>query len=121
MLKDFAENLKVINCINQETLEDLKLFLSRTGFHTFELNGKEIIDVASFFVEVVRVFPQDPPLTMQGGYVWDALMDSLWGGLREFGKERVAVIWTHTEKLLNENPVDLVMAVEWGSYFFKNA
>ncbi|PYS30269.1 MAG: hypothetical protein DMF75_16190, partial [Acidobacteria bacterium] len=62
----------------------------------------------AFFIEAARILPQDPPLI--GNINWDALTDSLWGGLAELGKERVALIWTNAQRMLEHGLQDLLIA-----------
>ena len=52
---------------------------------------QDLIDRASFFRAVKAVLPLDPPLV--GDDNWDALSDSLWGGLDNVDAERIVIIW----------------------------
>lgn len=53
--------------------------------------------------EAVRVsLPQDPPLGPVPN--WDALLDSVRGGIRVLGKERVAVVWPQSSRLAEGDP-----------------
>ena len=55
--------LEVINCVERESLDGVRRFLTEHGFLVFELDGRQVVDAQSFFIEAVRVFPQDPPLS----------------------------------------------------------
>src|SRR5208282_6398864 len=51
----------------------------QSGYTTFMLPEKGIVDRVSFFEAVRTTLPLDPPLV--GSRSWDALSDSLWEGL----------------------------------------
>ena len=50
-------------CVERESLGSVRRFLTEHGFLVFELDGRQVVDAQSFFIEAVRVFPQDPPLS----------------------------------------------------------
>src|SRR6266404_6912964 len=99
---------RVINCVSQEALARLRSFLNDNGFSIFELDGTKIDDAPSFFIESAKKLPQDPSLS--GNVNWDAFIDSIWGGLAELGKERVAFIWTNDQRMLEHGLKDLLTA-----------
>ena len=47
-------------------------------FHVLVLDGSNITDPATLFSQIARDLPEDPPDVRSS---WDALNDSLWGGL----------------------------------------
>ncbi|MEV0990806.1 hypothetical protein [Streptomyces sp. NPDC049949] len=55
----------------------------------FDTRGRE--DRESIFREIRNSIPLDPPLASSGS--WDALSDSLFGGLYETSGEFVTVVW----------------------------
>ena len=101
--------MRIVNLVNQESLEFLKRFLSQNSFRIFELDEHDIKDAQSFFIRSVSLFPQDPPLS--GRVNWDAFLDSLRGGLDQLGEKRVAFVWTDAEKMLEHGLADLLIAV----------
>jgi barstar (barnase inhibitor) len=54
-----------------------------------------------FFDAVVATFPLDPPLQRD---VWDALDDSLWGGLDTLPETQVAILWPDALTLADAHP-----------------
>lgn len=47
-------------------------------------------DAPSFFAQAKKVFPLDPPIS--GRVHWDALSDSLWGGLDACNAPKIALV-----------------------------
>lgn len=103
-----TNKLRVINCVNSSSLQSLDRFLRESGFTVFELNGKQVEDAQSFFAESIKILPQDPQLN--GNINWDAFTDSLWGGLANLGQDRVAIIWTNADRMLEHGLQDLLVA-----------
>jgi hypothetical protein len=52
----------------------------------------------AFFDAVRATLPLDPPL--KSNRSWDALSDSLFGGLDELGADRVLLMWTDAAKMV---------------------
>lgn len=109
-MTDSLKNLPTINFINIESIEILRTSLKKNGFRIFQLDGEDIVDAESFFKKIVRVVPQDPPLS--GKCNWDAFTDSLWGGLDELAEENVAFIWTKAENMFEHGIPDLFTALD---------
>ncbi|AJC52623.1 barstar family protein [Streptomyces sp. 769] len=65
---------------------------ARQGVPVFTLSTAGRTDKEAFFKAVRETLPLDPPL---GTFrkVWDALSDSLWGGLDELKSPRVVIVW----------------------------
>lgn len=62
------------------------------GVPVFTLSTAGQTDKEAFFRAVRETLPLDPPL---GTFrmVWDALSDSVWGGLHELKSPRVVIVW----------------------------
>src|SRR5215813_5668018 len=107
------DKLRIINFINQESLEHLRHYLEENHYHILELNGDTIKDKKSFFVEAIKKLPQDPPLHSPpiGQGNWDAFIDSSIGGLANLETEKVALIWTSVENMLESGLPDLIEAI----------
>jgi hypothetical protein len=74
----------------------------RTGIH----------DRQSFFESVAASVPLDPPLEMHGDrLVWDALSDSVFGGLDELAP-RVVIMWPNSSQLAATEPAEYETAVD---------
>lgn len=108
-MQDDLRRLRVVNCINQESLPGLRQFLARHDFHVIELDGVGVVDGATFLARAAEVLPLDPPLASRDN--WDAFSDSVWGGLEQLAKERVALIWTSVEEMLKRGLQDLLISV----------
>jgi len=66
--------------VSPSEAERLRAEATAVGATVYLLSGDEIVDRDSFFDAVRATSPLDPPLA---GYYnsWDALSDSIWGGL----------------------------------------
>ncbi|MCX3287233.1 barstar family protein [Streptomyces sp. NEAU-H22] len=64
---------------------------ARQGVPVFTLSTAGRTDKEAFFGAVRRTLPLDPPLGPR--MVWDALSDSVWGGLHELRSPRVVIVW----------------------------
>ncbi|MFE5589199.1 hypothetical protein [Streptomyces sp. NPDC056549] len=64
---------------------------ARQGVPVFTLATAGRTDHEAFSRAVREALPLDPPLA--SGMVWDALSDSIWGGLHELKSPRVVIIW----------------------------
>lgn len=69
------------------------------------IDGKE-----QFFDAVVATFPLDPPLERMGDS-WDALADSLWGGLDALPETQVAILWPDPLTLADGDPAAYEIAM----------
>lgn len=65
---------------------------ARQGVPVFTLSTAGRTDKDAFFGAVQVALPLDPPLGP--GRVWDALSDSVAGGLHELKSPRVVIVWT---------------------------
>src|SRR5207237_6274213 len=64
---------------------------------------------ADFFEQVRGDLPLDPPLI--GSQSWDALADSLWGGIDSADASVVAIIWKGASDLRRNAPEDFAIAM----------
>lgn len=62
----------------------------------------------AFFDAVRATLPLDPPIV--GDRSWDALSDSLWGGLDALASERLLIVWPNADAM-NQSPADLRTAL----------
>ena len=63
-----------------------------------------------FFDGVVAAFPLDPPLERVSD-MWDALDDSLWGGLDALPETQVAILWPRALALADADPAAYEIAL----------
>lgn len=102
--------LPLLLCVQTACLQRLLQHFTDAGFEVLWLDGSRIEDKRSFFAGVREQLPLDPPLRSEDR--WDALFDSLWGGLGELEKPRVALVWTHCHRMLRRGLPDLLTAVD---------
>jgi len=57
-----------------------------------------IVDRASFFDALRATLPLDPPI--QSARSWDALSDSLWGGLDALDADHVLIVWPNAAAMI---------------------
>ncbi|MFF8535625.1 barstar family protein [Streptomyces sp. NPDC015532] len=71
---------------------------SRQGFPVFTLSTAGRTDKEAFFLAVRETLPLDPPL---GTFrmVWDALSDSVQGGLHALRSPRVVILWPDAQQV----------------------
>jgi hypothetical protein len=79
------------------------------GCAIYLIAGKGISAKAGFFDAVRGTFPLDPPL--EGRPVWDALADSLVGGLVLTEARCLAMVWEDSSNMERETPTDFDIAV----------
>jgi len=93
----------LIRTVSRFSESKLIEILKGENYHIINLNGKNIYDEITFFKEIVnQSLPLDPPLSLSGNVNYDAFNDSLWGGLSEISSEKVALIWTDFNKMLDK-------------------
>jgi hypothetical protein len=91
----------LIRTTNKLSESKLIEILNDENFYIIKLNGQRIYNEVTFFKEIVnQSLPLDPPLS--GNVHYDAFNDSLWGGLSELPSEKVALIWTGFNKMLDK-------------------
>ena len=75
---------------------------------TFETPG--VADLDGFFDAARRAFPLDPPL---GTFriVWDALADSLFGGLAATNTSRISIVWIDASDFESTSPEEFEIAL----------
>ena len=101
-------SFSVVSCVNVQSLGELHSYLQQDAYRVFELNGKTVSNSESFFEEVKRVLPLDPPLSGS----WDAFADSLFGGIDDLACPRVAIIWDDSESMVMAALGDFLTAID---------
>jgi hypothetical protein len=101
----------IFHCYSSQTLLVLQEVLAREGFRIYPLDGSTICDKRSLFEAFRRDMPLSPPLLLVN-LIWDALADSLGGGLAGQPEERAAILWLDADRMLNGNLSLLTEAVE---------
>jgi hypothetical protein len=79
------------------------------GYHVYRLRG-DVVTRGDFFRAVRAVLPLDPPLARDDN--WDALADSLFGGLDGLEQASIAVLWPGAAGLVAAHPDEFRIAVE---------
>ena len=78
------------------------------GFKVFALR-RGIASREAFFDAVRESIPLDPPIVSSRS--WDALSDSLWGGLVSLDQDRILIIWPNANTMAASSPNDYETAV----------
>lgn len=79
--------------------------LAANGWVVFKLPD-DLRDRQAFLQALVGMkFPLDPPMTVVRS--WDALLDSVRGGLQDLDAERVAIVWPDPSAMKLRAPDDL--------------
>ncbi len=93
---------KPISSIYIKDYEKIYSKLSKNNYSIFILNNNNEIDtIESFFLWVKNTLPQDPPLS--GKVNFDALVDSIWGGIDSQTKEKIVILWFNPTNLMEKN------------------
>ena len=89
---------------------DLCSRLTKAGHVTLPLPDDRVVDKASFIDAIRAAFPLDPPL--EGSDNWDALRDSLWGGLFVHPASRIAIVWPNARAMEASAQADFEIAID---------
>jgi barstar (barnase inhibitor) len=83
--------------------------LENLGSAVFAVTGAPSTK-AEFVAAVQESLPLDPPIHRG---VWDALADSLWEGLHQPNRDRIAIVWPYSERLRDGDPnaYDIAMLI----------
>jgi Barstar (barnase inhibitor) len=81
--------------------------LVNRGSRVFMLPGG-IKDKCAFFEGIRKSLPLDPPVV--SNHSWDALSDSLWGGLDGLDASEIAIIWPGSAEMATAQPEDFEIA-----------
>lgn len=97
-----------INEVTPEAADSAKEEAIRTGASVFVVSTGGAATRADFFDRVRASLPLDPPLV--GSKRWDALADSLWGGVDSVDASVVVIIWTGASDFRRNAPEDFIIA-----------
>jgi len=81
--------------------------LVHNGWRVFVLPGG-INDKKKLFDAIRSALPLDPPVF--GDRSWEALSDSLWGGLDSLNAKKIAIIWPASEEMAMTQPEEFKIA-----------
>ena len=89
-----------VGTVRREAIESgFKVFVLPAGIDSRE----------SFFDAVRKTLPMDPPIISSRS--WDALSDSLWGGLYSVDEDRIVIVWPNSTALAESAPKDYETAL----------
>jgi Barstar (barnase inhibitor) len=97
-----------INEVTPEEADAAKDEAIRTGASVFVISTAGAANRADVFDRVRASLPLDPPLV--GSKSWDALADSLWGGVDSLDASVVVIIWSGASDLRRNAPEDFMIA-----------
>jgi hypothetical protein len=67
----------------------------------------------SFFEAVIHSFPLDPPLPQSNKYSWDAIQDSLRGGLINLDEDLIDIVWNEVDAVARVSVPTLIEGVRF--------
>ena len=89
--------------------QQISALASEAGFDVYIISTPSGTDASAFFQSVRSVLPLDPPLLSNDN--WDALIDSLGGGIAELESLGVVIIWADALNLRAVSPRDFRVAM----------
>lgn len=98
-----------ISYISESEIDKFDQETRAAGFKVYHLATGDASDKESFIRAVSRVLPLDPPIV--GFRNWDALSDSLFGGLDSQDVKGITIMWTGGATLEGRSRGDFDMAV----------
>jgi hypothetical protein len=98
-------------CLSSDAASSYLREPSSPGRRVFALR-EGIEDSASFHAAVRASLPLDPPLS-ESGVNWDAMEDSIWGGIDTVEESRVVIVWPDASKMkvLSSAEFEIALAV----------
>ena len=84
--------------------------LRQDGWLLLTISGRTA-DKQTFGDAVRAAVPLDPPIGL-GPCNWDALADSLFGGLEGLASPRIALVWLDSDTMRDASPGDFAIALE---------
>jgi Barstar (barnase inhibitor) len=101
--------------IQKQGLQQVADFDVETGVRELVNRGSRVFmlpsgikDKRAFFEGIRKSLPLDPPIL--GYHSWDALSDSLWGGLEGVDASEIAIIWPGSAEMASAQPEDFEIA-----------
>ena len=98
----------LVTCVAQVDLAELEDVLRGYGFAVLTLHGKTVRDKATLLAQVETDLPHIEG--MRPGN-WDALADWFWNLLRVLDGDRVALLWTDADQIVQGDLQDLLDAL----------
>ena len=95
-----ARDLNLETLVAEAKTAGFKVLLLKQGISTRE----------ALFDAVRQSLPLDPPIVSSRS--WDALSDSLWGGLASLDQDRILILWPSSTTMATSSPRDYETAVE---------
>ncbi len=98
------------SCLASEQLDDTRVRLIKSGFTFFELPGERIGTLEAFFRVAAEALPADPPLS--GKPNLEAFLDSVWEGISCLQAERIALLWSNADVLMERSFQEVLIIVD---------
>jgi|SRR5215475_4721081 len=95
-----VQDLDIERLTSEATSAGFKVFVLKPGIDTRE----------SFFESIREAIPLDPPIV--GTQSWDALSDSLWGGLYSVDQDRILIVWPKSTAMAAMSQEDHQIAID---------
>ena len=88
--------------LNSKKAQNAILEFQSSDWYMFYLPDN-LLSKDDFCSAAMEILPLDPPYTAENGHNWDALDDSLWGGLFNFSSEKIVIVWQSAGKMKNND------------------
>lgn len=111
-LSGFDSEMALVPGVHAVSVADIEAAVrvaSTMGAAIFAFSTQGASTRADFFDAVRASLPLDPPLV--GSRSWDALSDSLWGGIEALDASIVLITWTGAADLQKATPYDYDTAI----------
>jgi hypothetical protein len=96
------------NAFHIGSLSLLEQTLTSRNIDILYIDGRSITDKASLWARIVVDLKGAETMQPQG---WDGFNDVLWQGLAAHKADRVALIWTHAERMIEPSFNDFLVAM----------
>ena len=96
------DELEFVSIREHDARVSLRESLLRNGYVVFTIETGNRGGRERVFESVKATFPLDPPVVSARS--WDALSDSLWGGIVGLGARRIAGIWVDADNFARLDP-----------------
>ncbi len=108
--KPMQSEFAVTTYVSQSDLDNLLDTLQQRGYRVVFLDGSSVISKASLFTQVEKDFPL--PEDYKRVHNWASFEDDLWNMVFSFEEDRIALVWSHVERMLDGGLEDFVMAAD---------
>ncbi len=114
MIEHPFERIRTLMWVQDEDRPALYALLDQLEAQTFEIDGRYTITATGFINEIKKCFPLDPGIEngLRGTSIhWDAVIDSIWGGLPKV--PYCLIIWNNVHYMFDQALPELFKALDY--------